>query len=424
MATPTEQQSDAPDEPRAAPTLSSSAVLGLPSGQVKLRPRKSRPFFGRHPWVLDTAIDRIEGDPTDGDVVDLISDTGKFIARGILNRGSRLRVRLFTWHAGEPLHAEFFAKRIETAVRFRARLGLDRPQGGCRLVFSESDGLSGLVVDRFADCLVVQINSLAIAARLPWIVEALTTQLKPRAILTRPEAGVGRLESFAPPSGPLYGTPPDGPVFLEEHGLRYGADLSTGQKTGYYLDQRENRRAAAGYLRERRVLDMFCYSGGFSLSAARLGGAREVIGVDGSERAVTLARANAALNGVSNVQFHCHDGFDCLEEFAQRRERFEAVILDPPKFTKSRRSVDDALRAYHRINRRAVDLLTPDGILVTCSCSGSVTREDFVHMLSGVAQQSGRDIQILEQRGAAPDHPVTATCLETDYLKCFICRVL
>ena len=168
---------------------------------------------------------------------------------------------------------------------------------------------------------------------------------------------------------------------------------------------------------------MFCYSGGFALSASILGGAREVLAVDSSERALTLARANAELNGVANIRFQLGDAFETLDELVAGGERFGAVILDPPKFARSRASLDDALAAYHRINRMAVLALEPGGILVTCSCSGHVLREDFLHMLSGVAQRTARQIQVLEQRGAAPDHAVSATCLETEYLKCFICRV-
>ncbi|MCA9228394.1 MAG: class I SAM-dependent rRNA methyltransferase, partial [Planctomycetales bacterium] len=195
-------------------------------------------------------------------------------------------------------------------------------------------------------------------------------------------------------------------------------------KTGYYLDQVENRRAAAAYMKGRRVLDLFCYAGGFSLLAATAGGAREVIGVDSSERALAMARANAELNGVSNVRFVEGDCFRTMDELLDDREKFDAIVLDPPKFTRSRQTVDEALRAYHRLNRVAVDLLQPEGILVTCSCSGNVTRDDFLMMLSGVAQKTGRMIQVLDQRGASADHPIATNCLETEYLKCFICRVV
>jgi 23S rRNA (cytosine1962-C5)-methyltransferase len=171
------------------------------------------------------------------------------------------------------------------------------------------------------------------------------------------------------------------------------------------------------------VLDLFCYSGGFSLAAARLGEAREVLGVDSSKKAIAAARANGVLNGAPNVRFESGEAFQTLESLSSQGERFDAIVLDPPKFTRTRKGAAAALQAYFRLNRRAVELLAPGGILVTCSCSGGVLREDFLQMLAGVSQKSARDVQILEQRGASPDHPVSASCLETEYLKCFICRV-
>jgi 23S rRNA (cytosine1962-C5)-methyltransferase len=216
---------------------------------------------------------------------------------------------------------------------------------------------------------------------------------------------------------------PAGPIEIEEHGIRYQIELSEGQKTGFYLDQRDNRRAAAAYCRGKRVLDMFCYTGGFAMCAAKLGQAAEVLGIDTSKKAVAQARANAQLNGLANVAFDTGDGFQTLDSMLGQERQFDAVILDPPKFARNKGGVNQALMAYHRLNRAAIGLLPPGGILVTCSCSGGVTREDFLLMLSGVAQKSGRDLQILEQRGAAADHPVSATCLETEYLKCFVCRV-
>jgi 23S rRNA (cytosine1962-C5)-methyltransferase len=243
-------------------------------------------------------------------------------------------------------------------------------------------------------------------------------------VVIRNERGVAQLEGVDLPEGLYWGTAPEGPVFITEHGIRYGVDLTTGQKTGFYVDQRQNRRTAAELCRGARVLDMFSYSGGFALAATILGAAREVLAVDTSEKAVSLGRANAELNGVSNIQFRRGDAFETLDELVAAGERFGTVILDPPKFARSRTRLDEALSAYHRLNLMGVLALERGGFLVTCSCSGHVTREDFLHMLSGVAQRSGRQIQVLEQRGAAPDHPVSVTCLETEYLKCFICRVL
>ncbi len=398
---------------------------GLPTGTAILKPRRARPFFGRHPWVLDSAIDRLEGEPADGDVVDLLTHDGKFVARGLWNSQSRLRVRLYAFDAAVPLDDALWASRLATAVALRKSLGFDDPAGGCRLVNSEGDDLSGLIVDRYGEYLAVQVTALAMARRLDAIADTLESLVAPRGILLRgAERGLAKLEGLHLPDRVLRGTEPDGPVFVMEHGLRFGVDLAEGQKTGFYLDQRDNRQAAATYARGRRVLDMFSYSGGFALACAVAGRAASVLAVDTSAKATALVEANAALNGVANVAAETADAFEKLDALAAAGETFGMVVLDPPKFARSRASLDDALRAYHRINRVACDLLEPGGILVTCSCSGSVSREDFLQMLAGVAQRAGRTLQLLEVRGAAADHPVTASCLEGEYLKCVIARVV
>jgi 23S rRNA (cytosine1962-C5)-methyltransferase len=411
-------------DPNQTQDASSFAAPGTATARAILKPRKARPFFGRHPWVLDSAIDHVEGDAQDGDMVDLLTDKRKFIAHGFYNSLSRIRVRLYTWNAGETLDRDFWRGRIADAIALRRELGVLEPSDACRLIFSEADGLSGLVVDRYADFLAIQPTALGIARRLDQIVPILVDLVKPRGIVIRNERSIHQVEGVEVPEGHFWGQQPIGPIFITEHGIRYGVELTTGQKTGFYVDQRDNRRAAAAYCRDQRVLDMFCYSGGFALSASVLGDAREVLAVDTSEKAIQLARANAELNGVSNIRFQTGDAFQTLDELVAAGERFGAVILDPPKFARSRARLDDALMAYHRLNLMGVMALEPGGTLITCSCSGHVTREDFLHMLSGVAQRSGRSIQILEQRGAAGDHPVSATCLETEYLKCFICRVV
>lgn len=397
---------------------------GFASARAVLKPRKARPFYSRHPWVLDSAIHRVEGDPADGDVVDLVTDTGKFIARGVYNSRSRIRLRLVTWNINEPIDDALWRGRLQSAIDFRRQLGFDVPGGATRLVYSEADGLSGLIVDRYADWLAVQVTGLSMAQRLPQLVPMLVELTQARGVLIRTEKGVSQAEGIDLRDGLYWGEMPDGPVFVEENSIRYGIDLAEGQKTGFYLDQRHNRRVAAGYFRDRRVVDICCYSGGFSLNASVHGGAREVLAFDSSPKAIALARANAELNGAANIHCDTSDCFTALENLAAAGQKFGGVILDPPKFARSRQAVDEALRAYHRLNRLAVDVLEPGGILVTCSCSGHVTREDFLFMLVGVAQQTRREIQILDQRGAAPDHPVSATCLEGEYLKCFICRVV
>jgi 23S rRNA (cytosine1962-C5)-methyltransferase len=406
------------------------------SARVQLRPGKAARFYARHPWVYDTAVARLDGEPADGDVVDIVNEKHRFVARGVFNGHSRLIVRLYSWDENEPLDEAFWRRRLEQAIALRRRLGYGDPAGAERLVFSEADGLSGLVVDRYAEHLVVQVNALAIERRLPMMLDRLQELQPCRTVTIRSDEGISKHEGMrSPDKAPrllqaagvldqrVLSEASSSTVVIVEHGIRYQVDLSGGHKTGWYLDQRENRVAAARYLRGARVLDLFCYAGGFSLAGALLGQAREVVGVDSSVKAIEAARLNAELNGVTNVRFEQQDCFEALDAQVAAGERYDAVILDPPKFTRSRKMLDEALRAYHRINRLAVELLVPGGILVTCSCSGSVTREDFFDMLSGVAQKARRTLQVLEQRGAAPDHPVSTACPETEYLKCFICRV-
>ena len=401
-----------------------AAVQGLPTATVVLKPKRARPFFGRHPWVLDSAVAKVEGQPADGDVVDLATHDGHFVARGLWNSQSRMRVRLYAFDASTKLDTELWHTRLASALALRKTLGLDERAGATRLVNSEGDDLSGLIVDRYGEYLAVQVTALAMAVRLDTLCDALESLVAPRGILLRgAERGLAKLEGLSLVDRVVRGTAPAGAIFVHEHGLKFGVDLAEGQKTGFYLDQRDNRQAAARYARGRRVLDMFCYSGGFAVACAVSGGARSVLAVDTSAKAAALARANAELNGAANVTVEAVDAFEKLDALAAAGERFGMVILDPPKFARSRSTVDDALRAYHRINRVAVGLLEPGGILVTCSCSGSVSRDDFLQMLSGVAQRSARPIQLLECRGAAADHPVSASCLEGEYLTCVIARV-
>lgn len=391
--------------------------------QVYLKPGRARPLFGRHPWVFSGAIARVAGEPADGEEVGIYTHEGTFIAWGLFNARSQIRVRLYSWEPEQRLDAPFWRQRLAAAIQLRHQvLGLGDPEGACRLVFSEGDGLSGLIVDRYAHWLAVQFTSLALAQRRDLIVDELVRQLAPRGIYLRTERGIGADEGLDLADAPLWGEVPEAPVTIVENGLAFEVDVRTGQKTGFYLDQRENRRAAARYATGRRALDLCCYTGAFALALAR-GGATEVLGVDVSETALEAARRNAARNGVKNARFEAGDAFQTLERLGAEGERFDLVVLDPPRFARSRRGLDQALRGYSALNELAVRVLAPHGILVTCSCSGRVSRDAFASVLAGVAERTGRPIQFLEQRGQAPDHPISAACPETGYLKCFICRV-
>ena len=390
---------------------------------VVLQPRRARPFYGRHPWVYAGAVAAVEGAPADGDVVDLVSHAGNFIARGLYNSRSKIRVRLYSWSADVPLDRDFFRERVEAALRLRGPLlGLDGPGRACRLVFSEGDGLSGLTVDRYDRWLVVQFTALGMAQRRDLIADILEELVRPEGILLRTERGIGRLEGLELHDGPLRGAPPAGPVEVGEDGVRFLVNIAEGQKTGFYLDQRDNRRAVAALAAGRRVLDAFCYTGGFGLHAARAG-ARSVLGVDASEPALALARDNARLNGLANVEFVAADVFDHMDALLAAGERFALVVLDPPKFARSRQAIEEALRGYRRLQTLALRLLEPDGLLVTCCCSGLITAAMLEDLLAQLAAEERRDVQILDRRGQAPDHPVSVGCLESDYLKCLICRV-
>jgi len=391
--------------------------------RVVLQPRRARPFFGRHPWVYAGAIAAVSGAPADGDEVDLYSHAGHFVARGLYNSRSKIRVRLYSWSPDVSLDRAFFRDRLAAALRLRGPiLGLDGPGKACRLVFSEGDGLSGLTVDRYDRWLVVQFTSLGLARRVELLVELLVELTEPGGIYLRTERGIGRLEGLELQDGPLRGTLPDRPIAIEEDGLRFLVHVAEGQKTGFYLDQRDNRRAVARMAAGRRVLDSFCYTGGFGLHAARAG-ASSVVGVDVSEPALAVAREHAKLNGLDNIAFLRADVFEQLDAFATAGERFGLIVLDPSKFARARNAVEEAMRGYRRLQTLALRLLDADGILVTCCCSGLITADMLVGLLAQLAVEERREVQVLERRGQAADHPVAVTCPESNYLKCILSRV-
>jgi 23S rRNA (cytosine1962-C5)-methyltransferase len=391
--------------------------------RVVLKPRRARPFFARHPWVFAGSIDRVEGAPEPGDEVAVVSREGAFVARGLYNPHSAIRVRLYRWE-DTPLDEAFWKDRLASAARLRVDvLGLDRPLGAYRLVFSESDGLSGLTVDRYDRWLVAQFTSLALFRRRDVLLPELLALTGAEGVVLRSDRAMSEHEGLPGDLGPGLGPAPDGPIEIVEHGVRYEVDLRAGQKTGAYLDQRENRRAVAAYASGRKVLDLFCYTGGFSLHALKHGEAEHALGIDGSAPAIEVARRNAVTNGLGAVRFEAADVFATLEELRGSRRTFGLVVCDPPKFARGPKDVDDAVKGYLNLNRMAVDVVEPGGVLATCSCSGLVDRTLFGDVLNRVAELSGRPIQILEQRGQPPDHPVSASCFESEYLKCFICRV-
>ncbi|MFL5331416.1 MAG: class I SAM-dependent rRNA methyltransferase [Gemmataceae bacterium] len=396
--------------------------MNLP--HVILQPKRAQPFFARHPWVFPGAVQAVEGDPVDGAEVDLVSSAGNFVARGFFNSKSKIRVRLYSWDTGRPLDESFFRDRIEAAQRLRHTLfGIDAQQPAYRLIASEADGISGLTVDRYDRWLVMQPTSLAIGIRREMLADILMTTTGVDGIYLRTERGVGKLEGLELQDGPLRGALPDGPLLIREDRVQYQVDLRQGQKTGFFLDQRSNRAVAARYLPGRDVLDCFSYSGGFALHAA-MAGAKSIECVDVSEPALALAKQNAELNALTNIEFVKADVFDHMAQLVTAKRQFGAVVLDPPKFARTRGAIPDALRGYRTLLGYALRLLGPDGILVMCCCSGLITAAEIEQVMAQVAIDVRRDLQILERRGQDADHPISVTCPESSYLKCFICRVL
>jgi 23S rRNA (cytosine1962-C5)-methyltransferase len=389
--------------------------------RVVIQAGRAKPFFGRHPWVFAGAVAAVEGNPVDGAEVEVVSHTGAFLARGLFNSQSKVRVRLYSWQADQPLDSGFWRERFEAAIDLRRDLGLLDPAGACRLINSEGDGLSGLTVDRYRDWLTVQFTALGLAHRREEIADLLLELTGASGIYLRTERGIGQLEGLVLSDGPLRGGVPP-PLFISEAGMEFCVHLAEGQKTGYYLDQRDNRLAIAPLARGRRVLDAFCYSGGFGLRAARAG-AREVIGLDASEPALALARENVARNSLENISFLRVDVFDELDRRAKNLERFGLVVLDPPKFARAKSGVEEALRGYRRLLTLALRLLEPNGYLVMCCCSGRVTMQRIEELMAQVAVHNRREMQLLDRRGPAADHPVSVSCPESHYLKCLIARV-
>jgi 23S rRNA (cytosine1962-C5)-methyltransferase len=393
------------------------------AGRVVLKARRARPFFAHHPWVFHPSIDHVTGDPAPGDEVDVVTREGQFIARGLYNPASTIRVRLYRWDDG-PLDESFWSGLLARALHLRhAILGLGTRDLAYRVVFSEGDGFSGLTVDRYDQWLVAQFTSRALFARRELLLRLLCAAVGAQGIVARTERGIAQKEGL--PSGEIltFGSVPTEPVTILENGLNYLVDLRAGPKTGYYLDQRANRRVVACYCQDKRVLDLFCGLGGFSLNAVQHGSAALALGIDSTARSIDLCRQHAAANGIERARFEEGDVLEVLDRLRRDRVRFDVVISDPPNYAREAKDVENALKRYLRVNQAALDVLEPDGILVACCCSGLVGRELFTSLIGTLAERSGRPIQILESRGQAPDHPVSASCLETDYLKCLICRV-
>jgi 23S rRNA (cytosine1962-C5)-methyltransferase len=383
---------------------------------IKLKKKEERRVQRGHPWVFSNEIQDLGADFVPGEVVEVRDFSGGFIGRGYINPRSLIAVRILT-RKREELDAAFYAGRITLARELRTSLGFG---GSFRAVFSEGDGLPGLIVDKYADTLVVQSLTAGIDSMLDMILQALREVYDPKTIVLRNDTASREFEGLVQEKRVVFGET-TGIVTIEESGIRYDVDVLEGQKTGFFFDQRENRLALRDLVKGRRTLDCFCYVGAWALSAEKFG-ATEVIGIDSSEKAVQRATRNAVLNGLS-ARFVAGDVFEKLREFERQKERFGCIILDPPAFVKSRSKIREALKGYKEINLRAMRLLEAGGILVTCSCSHHIDQELFREMLIDAAWSAGRQARLLEMRTQSRDHPMLLAAKETQYLKCAILQV-
>ncbi len=396
----------------------------MENGAVYLKKGEGRSMKAGGPWVYDNEVERIEGEPLDGDVVSVHDYNGFCLGKGFLNRRSKLRVRMLTRNRNQEIDEDFLRMRVENAWEYRKKV-VDT--GSCRVIFGEADFLPGLVVDKFSDVLVVQSLALGMDRYKSFILETLKELMAKdgisiRGIYERSDAKVREQEGMPRVKGFL-SDPFDTKVEIVENGVRYFVDVAEGQKTGFFLDQKCNRKAIWPLCPGAEVLDCFTHTGSFALNAG-LAGASHVLGVDASELGVAQARENAALNGLSDrVEFLCADVFALLPELEAKGQKFDLVILDPPAFTKSRASVKKAVTGYREINLRAMKLIRDGGFLATCSCSHFVDYELFTQTIGQAARNVHKRLRQVEYRTQAPDHPILWDAEDSYYLKFYIFQV-
>lgn len=391
---------------------------------IILKPGREKPVARRHPWVFSGAIERVLGDPQPGDLVQVCTASGEPLALGAFSPQSQIRVRIWTWDTGLVVDEAFMLARIRSALQARRRMGLEAETDAIRLVNAESDGLPGLVVDRYSEWLVMQCLSWGVERWREPLARLMAQETGLSNVYERSDADVRELEGLSSRCGPLLGTAPDGPITIREGDLSFRVDVAEGHKTGFYLDQRENRRRVRAYVADADVLDCFCYTGGFALSALR-GGARKVSAVDASPFALVMGRDHLRLNGYPDdaIEWIQADVFQHLRELRDRARKFDVVILDPPKFAPTSAQVERAARGYKDINLLALKLLRPGGYLATFSCSGGVSMEFFQKLVYEAALDAGVQAQLVERFGQDRDHPVSLFFPEAQYLKGMCVRV-
>ncbi|MNX60208.1 Ribosomal RNA large subunit methyltransferase I [compost metagenome] len=385
--------------------------------RVQFKRNRDERVRAGHPWVFSGEV--LEKPPAEahGQIVDVYDSRGKFMGQGYCNVNSNILVRLLNRRVDEVIDRAWWKARLQEAIALRAEYvsGTD----ACRLVNGEADGLPALIVDKYGDYLSIQVLSHGIEVRLPEIVEILAELVQPKGIYERSDVPVRRLEGLEQRTGVLWGEAPPSDLSIQEGPYRLNVDIVTGQKTGFFLDQRPNRLKLGELSKGKRVLNCFSYSGGFSMAAA-VGGASEVVSVDISAEAIALGEANAKLNGVEDrCKWVVANAFDYLRELEKAGEKFDVVILDPPAFTKTKDSIPGAVRGYKEINLRGMRLLKPGGLLVSASCSHHINPSHFVEIIQSAAVDSYKRLRMLALEGAGMDHPILPAASETNYLKCF-----
>lgn len=385
-----------------------------------------------HPWIYDAEV-RGETDALEnGSFVDAVSEKGTYLGTGFISKRSKIRIRLLSSNANDRFDDAFFMRRIKYALDYRKTvMGAD--YDCCRLIFGEADGLPGLTIDRYHDVLVSQVLSVGIERIKGTLYRLLTELLKEegveiRGIFERNEVSIRELEGLPLEKGwycaEFLPEPPSPLIEIAENGIRYAVDVENGQKTGFFLDQKYNRLATAKLARGKRVLDCFTHTGSFALNAL-MGGAAHVTAVDVSQAAVDLAKGNAALNGLTErIDFVCADVFDLLPQLIEQRAAYDLIVLDPPAFTKSRKTIQGAERGYRTINYNAMKLLPRGGYLATCSCSHFMESDMFLRMLLSASREAGVSLKLVEARRQSPDHPTLMNVPETDYLKFYLFQVI
>ena len=380
--------------------------------------KEKRVEYG-HPWIYKSDIASVETGANPGDIVDIYSSVNKFLGKGFYNPKSQISLRILTYEH-EQIDYGFFYNRIQAAWEYRKRVA---DTNSCRLIFAESDFLPGLVVDKFSDILVMQTSSLGVERYKTELVDILCDLIKPQGVYERNDIHVRELEGLQQVKGFLRGSF-DTNVPMTENGIKFIVDVAEGQKTGYFLDQKENRAALKPFVKDAKVLDCFSHTGSFALHAGGYGAA-SVLGLDISDHAVETATANARLNGLENIcSFKSANVFDMLRDYDDSGESFDTIILDPPAFTKSKNTVEGAIRGYKEINLRAMKILNSGGFLVTCSCSHHIDPEMFMDIVYNAGIDSRRKVRLIESRSQAKDHPILLAAPETEYLKCAILQIV